>query len=119
MWELYGLWTWFLSLYTDYLEEQGENGLGGRTDELSRKRLASLVTFGAIGIGGFGCVFTGWLGEHEEGSVVRAQLYRASDGSVLSRSTAERYVPQGIPEVCLERIFARCGSLSTYRSRIG
>ncbi|CAM9590188.1 unnamed protein product [Scytosiphon promiscuus] len=61
MWELYGLWTWFLSLYTDYLEQQGEAGLGGRTDELSRKRLASLVTFSVVGIGGVGCVFIGWI----------------------------------------------------------
>lgn len=63
MWELYGLWTWFLSLYTDYLEKQDKTGLGGLTDELSRRRLASLVTFGMVGIGGIGCVFIGWIGE--------------------------------------------------------
>ncbi|CAN0117169.1 unnamed protein product [Pylaiella littoralis] len=66
MWELYGLWTWFLALYTDYLED-GEAGLGGRTDELSRKRLASLVTFGVVGIGIIGSVFVGWIADAKIG----------------------------------------------------
>lgn len=63
MWELYGLWTWFLTLYTDFLEEENETGLGGGMGELDRKRLASLVTFGVVGIGSVSCVFVGWLGE--------------------------------------------------------
>ncbi|CAM9892462.1 unnamed protein product [Ectocarpus sp. 6 AP-2014] len=67
MWELYGLWTWFLSLYTDYLEVQEEDGLGGGTDDLSRKRLASLVTFGVVGIGGIGCLFIGWIADAKIG----------------------------------------------------
>lgn len=63
MWELYGVWTWFLSLYTDFLEEEGEAGLGGGTREFDRKRLASLVTFGVIGSAAVSCIFVGWLGE--------------------------------------------------------
>ncbi|CAN0492483.1 unnamed protein product, partial [Ectocarpus sp. 8 AP-2014] len=74
MWELYGLWTWFLSLYTDYLEVQEEDGLGGGTDDLSRKRLASLVTFGVVGIGGIGCLFIGWIGESSIGR--RPRVFR-------------------------------------------
>ena len=83
MWELYGLWTWFLSLYTDYLEEQGKEGLGGRTDELSRQRLASLVTFGMVGIGGIGCVFIGWIGESCDGTQTLAAAVGALSGSFL------------------------------------
>lgn len=63
MWELYGLWTWFLSLYTDFLEEEGEAGFGGVRSESARKRLASLVTFGVVGGGVVSCIFVGWLGE--------------------------------------------------------
>ena len=67
MWELYGLWTWFLTLYTDFLEDQGEAGLAGGTGELARKRLASLVTFGMVGSGLVSCVFVGWIGEKATG----------------------------------------------------
>lgn len=63
MWELYGLWTWILTLYTDFLEEEGEVGLGGGTEESDRKRLASLVAFGVVSSGAVSCVFVGWIGE--------------------------------------------------------
>eukprot|EP00752_Nemacystus_decipiens_P011777 g10449.t2 len=81
MWELYGLWTWFLSLYTDYLEEQEKAGLGGRTDELSRKRLASLVTFGMVGIGGVGCLFIGWIADAKIGRCYASILSLAVSGA--------------------------------------
>lgn len=63
MWEVYGVWTWFLSLYTDFLEEEEENGLAGGTTEFDRKRLASLVTFGVVGSAAISCIFVGWIGE--------------------------------------------------------
>lgn len=63
MWELYGLWAWFLSLYTDYLEREGKAGLEGGSGELDRKRLASLVTFVSMGASSVVCVFVGWIGE--------------------------------------------------------
>lgn len=62
MWELYGLWTWFLALYTDFLEEEGEEGLGGGMGESDRKRLASLVTFGVVGSAAVSCPLVGWIG---------------------------------------------------------
>lgn len=63
MWELYGLWTWFLSLYTEYLEDEDGAGFGGEKTEFARKRLASIVTFGVVGSGATSCVFVGWIGE--------------------------------------------------------
>lgn len=62
MWELYSLWTWFLTLYTDFLEDHEEAGIGGDTGELARRRLASLVTFGMVGTGAVTCIFVGWIG---------------------------------------------------------
>lgn len=62
MWELYSLWTWFLTLYTSFLEDHDEAGLGGDTGELARRRLASLVTFGVVGAGAITCIFVGWIG---------------------------------------------------------
>lgn len=62
MWELYGLWSWFLALYTDYLDEEDMAGLGGSGED-ERKRLASLLAFATVGASSVSCVFVGWIGE--------------------------------------------------------
>ncbi|CAM9271957.1 unnamed protein product, partial [Laminaria digitata] len=67
MWELYGLWTWILTLYTDFLEAEMEVGLGGGREESDRKRLASLVTFGVVSSGAVSCVFVGWIADAKIG----------------------------------------------------
>lgn len=62
MWEVHGLWTWLPALYSDFLEEESENGLGEGMGESDRKRLASLVTFGVVGTAVISCPFVGWIG---------------------------------------------------------
>lgn len=62
MWELYGLWTWFLSIYTDFLERT-EAGTGDESGEADRKRLASLIAFAVAGPSSVACIFVGWIGK--------------------------------------------------------
>ncbi len=53
MWELYGMWAWFVAFFSAKLASEGSGSLSA----------APLATFFVIGVGGFGCYAGGVLGD--------------------------------------------------------
>ena len=53
MWELYAMWAWFLVFFRSFLDARGSPNAAA----------ASYATFTVIGVGGFGCLAGGWLGD--------------------------------------------------------
>ncbi len=74
MWELYAMWAWFAAFAGDALRA------GGRPEPA---QLASLLTFGVIGIGAAGCVVGGLLGDRWGRTKTTALAMAISGGCAL------------------------------------